>query len=65
MKKTGLKKNTIDKFYTIDTTVKLCINTVIKNIKITNKYIIIELSVGNGSFINNIKLLTKNTFFLI
>ena len=63
MKKTGLKRNTIDKFYTIDTTVKLCINTVIRNIKIRNKDIIIEPSAGNGSFINDIKLLTKNTFF--
>jgi len=63
MKKTGLKRTTIDKFYTVDTIVDKCINSIKQNINIGNNDICIEPSAGNGSFINGIKSLTKNYMF--
>lgn len=60
----GLKRNTIDKYYTNQEIVKYCINLI--NIYISiNKYddLIIEPSAGNGSFINAIKMLCDNHLF--
>ena len=54
----GLKRNTIDKYYTNDVVVELCLNLVKKYIKITSEDLIIEPSAGNGSFIEKIKSLT-------
>jgi hypothetical protein len=59
----GLKRNIIDKYYTKDTVVDLCINLVKKNIQINSDDLIIEPSAGNGSFIAGIKSLTKNYKF--
>jgi hypothetical protein len=59
----GLKRNIIDKYYTKDTVVDLCINLVKKNIQINRDDLIIEPSAGNGSFIAGIKSLTKNYKF--
>ena len=59
----GLKRNTIDKYYTKATTVDLCISLISANIKIDKKDLIIEPSAGNGSFIPGIKLLSDNTIF--
>ena len=59
----GLKRNTIDKYYTNN----LIVNEIIKIIKsqnIINKDdLIIEPSAGNGAFINGIKTLSNNYLF--
>ena len=57
--KKGLKRDTIDKYYTKDIIVDLCLNNVKKYIKINNDDLIVETSAGNGSFIKGIKSLTK------
>lgn len=62
-KKTGLKRDTIDKFYTKKEIVKACIANIKKHIVISDDDIIIEPSAGNGSFIKKIKKLTKNYKF--
>ena len=59
----GLHRNTIDKYYTKDEVVDLCINFVAKNILINPDDLIIEPSAGNGSFITGIKTLTSNYKF--
>jgi hypothetical protein len=60
----GLKRNTIDKFYTKDSVVELCLNHITKFIYIDkNNDLIIEPSAGNGSFISGIKSLSSNFKF--
>lgn len=59
----GLKRNTIDKYYTKDSVVELCINHVKENIVINENDLIIEPSAGNGSFIKSIKALSNNYIF--
>lgn len=59
----GLKRNTIDKYYTKDTIVDLCINFVKKYININTDDLIVEPSAGNGSFITGIKSLSCNFRF--
>jgi hypothetical protein len=59
----GLKRNTIDKYYTKDNVVELCLNNVKKYIQISSNDLIIEPSAGNGSFINGIKSITNNFKF--
>jgi predicted RNA methylase len=59
----GLTRNTIDKYYTKDIVVVLCINLVKKYIQINSDDLIVEPSAGNGSFINGIKSLTSNFRF--
>jgi predicted RNA methylase len=59
----GLKRNTIDKFYTKDTVVSLCIDLVKNFIVIENNDLIIEPSAGNGAFIKEIKTLSDNYKF--
>lgn len=61
--KKGLNRDTIDKYYTKDIIVNLCLNNVNKHIEINSNDIIIEPSAGNGSFIKGIKLLTNNYKF--
>ena len=61
--KKGLNRNTIDKFYTNEKVVKLCIENIKKHIKFTNDDLIIEPSAGNGSFIKYIKELSNNYLF--
>jgi predicted RNA methylase len=56
----GLKRNTLDKFYTKSDIVIQCINSVKKYINITNNDLIIEPSAGNGAFISQIKMLSNN-----
>jgi hypothetical protein len=61
---TGLKRNTIDKFYTKLTVVNLCITYIKQNLQINKKDdLIIEPSAGNGAFISNIKSLSNNYKF--
>jgi predicted RNA methylase len=59
----GLKRNTIDKYYTKPNIVKQCIELVKTHINILNNDLIIEPSAGNGSFIQNIKELSTNYKF--
>jgi predicted RNA methylase len=63
IKNTGLNRDSIDKFYTKINIVNKCIDDIKKYIKITDGDLIIEPSAGNGSFIENIKLLSKNYMF--
>jgi hypothetical protein len=56
----GLTRNTIDKFYTKDIIVDLCMNYINSNIIINPDDLIIEPSAGNGSFISSIKSITNN-----
>ena len=60
---TGLIRNTIDKFYTKDTVVVMCLNSIKKHIKILDNDLIVEPSAGNGSFISGIKSLSKHHIF--
>ena len=61
--KTGLIRDTTDKFYTNDESVKFCISLIKQFLDIKNEDLIIEPSAGNGSFINDIKLLSNNYKF--
>ena len=62
-KKKGLKRNTIDKYYTKKSVVELCLSFVKEYITIGSNDLIIEPSAGNGSFISDIKLLSSHTIF--
>jgi len=57
MSKTGLKRKTIDKFYTSEEAVKKCMELIKATIDIKDDDICIEPSAGNGSFIDYIKVL--------
>jgi len=59
----GLKRNTIDKYYTKPIVVKQCIKLIKKYINITENDLIIEPSAGNGSFIKKIKKISTNYEF--
>ena len=59
----GLKRNTIDKYYTKPSIVIQCIELVKKYITILENDLIIEPSTGNGSFIENIKTISDNYKF--
>jgi len=61
--KKGLKRNTIDKYYTKETVVELCLNMFKTHIEINGNDLIIEPSAGNGSFIEGIKSLTNHYQF--
>lgn len=54
---TGLKRKTIDKYYTSENTVKRCIQLIVKHVEINENDLCIEPSAGNGSFIPDIKTL--------
>ena len=60
---TGLKRNTIDKYYTKLEIVEQCIEEIKKYINIIDNDLIIEPSAGNGSFIEYIKRLSNNYKF--
>jgi len=59
----GLKRNTIDKYYTKDTVVELCLSLIKKHLNIEKNDLCIEPSAGNGSFISGIKLAFTNYIF--
>jgi hypothetical protein len=60
---TGLKRDTIDKYYTNPEIVEDCKVQIKKYINIEENDLIIEPSAGNGSFIKIIKELSKNYKF--
>ena len=55
MQTTGLKRKTIDKYYTSSNIVNECMNSIKLVINIQESDLCIEPSAGNGSFINAIK----------
>lgn len=59
----GLKRNTIDKYYTTNHVVDLCLNSVKQYLQIEPTDLVIEPSAGNGSFIAGIKSLTNHFKF--
>lgn len=61
----GLKRNTIDKYYTNNSAVKFCFDLIKKNIDINyDTDMIIEPSAGDGAFISQIKEASKNNLFI-
>ena len=64
MSKTGLKRNTIDKFYTNQNIAKLCFDLFLKYIKVNKNDYCIEPSAGNGAFIDLIKSKFKKNIFI-
>lgn len=60
---TGLTRDTTDKFYTSDETVKICIELIKRYMVIDKDDLIIEPSAGNGSFLSGIKSLSNNYKF--
>lgn len=60
---TGLKRNTIDKYYTKKSVVDQCLTHIKNNVKINIGDLIVEPSAGNGSFIDGIKSMTDNYKF--
>ena len=63
MQNKGLKRNTIDKYYTSTKCVETCIELIKKNINIDNDDLCIEPSAGNGAFIKYIKTLSNHNLF--
>ena len=59
----GLKRDTIDKFYTKNEVVEICVEYIKKYMDFKEEDIIIEPSAGNGAWINNIKELCNNYRF--
>jgi predicted RNA methylase len=59
----GLNRNTLDKYYTKDSTVNLCLNLVKKYLVIEKNDLCIEPGAGNGSFISGIKSLFDKYIF--
>jgi hypothetical protein len=63
-KKTGLKRDTIDKFYTNPLVAKECIQLILQHLSIdTEQDVIIEPSAGNGAFIPEINMICQNVLF--
>lgn len=60
---TGLKRTTLDKYYTKKNVVLSCIELIKKHITINHNDIVIEPSAGNGSFIDSIKSISNNYIF--
>ena len=60
---TGLNRSELDKYYTSDDVVKICIEKIKENLNIDNNDLCIEPSAGNGSFIQSMKLLCNNNLF--
>lgn len=61
---TGLSRNTVDKYYTNNNVVELCMNFIIDNVFINkDNDLIIEPSAGNGSFIPYIQNISKHHLF--
>ncbi len=59
----GLKRNTIDKYYTKPNIVNQCIDLIKTHITITKDDLIIEPSAGGGAFIPSIKQITNHFKF--
>lgn len=63
-KKTGLKRDTIDKFYTCHTVAQECVHHISQHLSIDSiDDVIVEPSAGNGAFIPEITRIFKNALF--
>ena len=60
----GLKRDTIDKFYTKEAVVEKCVNLIKAYIDINSNDLIIEPSAGSGAFIKYIKVLSDNQLYM-
>ena len=60
---TGLVRDNLDKYYTTDSTVKVCINALKSYLKIENTDLVLEPSAGRGAFIEDLKTLSNNYRF--
>ena len=60
----GLKRDTIDKFYTKEVVVENCVNLIKSNIDINSNDLIIEPSAGAGAFIKYIKKLSNKQLYM-
>ena len=63
MQSTGLKRSSLDKFYTAPAIADKCIELVKQHVNINENDLCIEPSAGNGSFIKGIKKIFKNYRF--
>ena len=61
--KTGLRRDTTDKFYTNPSTVNTCLQTIRENNLIGHNDLVIEPSAGNGAFIDGIRSITAKCVF--
>ncbi len=61
---TGLRRNTIDKYYTCSEVVSMCMRIIHDTILIDKNDLIIEPSAGNGAFIESMQSITTNCEFL-
>jgi hypothetical protein len=59
----GLRRNTIDKYYTAEFAVNLCLSHIQTYIQTSENDLIIEPSAGNGAFIPGIKAITNHYEF--
>jgi predicted RNA methylase len=59
----GLRRNTIDKYYTAEFAVDLCLSHIQTYIQTSETDLIIEPSAGNGAFIPGIKAITNHYEF--
>lgn len=59
----GLKRNTIDKFYTKQEVVSVCLNYFKQFVNVNEADLIIEPSAGDGAFISEIKSICINNMF--
>lgn len=59
----GLKRNTIDKYYTKNIAVELCLKLIKQNLNIGKTDLCIEPSAGNGAFIPGIKKIFTTSIF--
>jgi len=59
----GRTRNTIDKYYTKDSTASLCITLIKQYIVSSSTDLVIEPSAGNGAFIEGAKTLSDNYIF--
>ena len=64
MQTTGLKRDTIDKFYTKQNVAQNCSNIAQQLLNIDNEFdVVIEPSAGNGVFINSLTKICSNCLF--
>jgi len=59
----GLERNTIDKFYTKEEVVDLCMDRLKQHLTINREDMILEPSAGNGAFLKAIQLLPASFLF--
>lgn len=63
MKRIGLHRNTLDKFYTNKDIADLCITWIKEHVEICHKDIIVEPSAGGGVFIDSLLALSEHCYF--